>query len=177
MIDEYMVHPTTCARRVYAASIYDRLVNLATTNNNEDDDCSNHDYGGSNSTTFCNNGEEITVKDSKAVQKYLQKLFGLATNNAKIQEVILLLVLEPLRRLSIRQMIVKGGEEQHLMDLFPLLTSQILSSSAAAATNPSKEGGTKNDESSSPLINLLKVKFAQHTKKPMIISRFIIYVS
>lgn len=155
MIDEYMVHPTTCARRVYAASIYDRLVNLATTNNNEDDDCSNHDYGGSNSTTFCNNGEETTVKDSKAVQKYLQKLFGLATNNAKIQEVILLLVLEPLRRLSIRQMIVKGGEEQHLMDLFPLLTSQILSSSAAAATNPSKEGGTKNDESSSPLINLL----------------------
>ena len=158
-IDQYMVHPTTCARRVYAASIYDRLLNLATTTDNE-----SNRAGGSNSN-------EQEVINSKVVQKYVQKLFGLATsdNNYKIQEVILLLVLEPQRRLQVRQMIRKSEEEekkrlkddssdvpqqqqqeQVLIELFPLITSQMV------------EDGDANNESSSPLITLL-VKSILHT--------------
>jgi hypothetical protein len=86
-IDQYMVHPTTCARRVYASSIYDRLLHLAGTANNNNNN--------SNETET----EEVATTSSKRVQKFLQKLFGLAMttssvnhhNDGKIQEVILLL--------------------------------------------------------------------------------------
>mmetsp|Transcript_27193 Transcript_27193/g.54439 ORF Transcript_27193/g.54439 Transcript_27193/m.54439 type:complete len:560 (+) Transcript_27193:176-1855(+) len=159
-IDQYMVHPTTCARRVYASCIYDRLLHLA--------------------STADNNEEEVLTTTSKEVQNFLQKLLGLATaaddKDGKIQEVILLLMLEPLRRLQTRQLMMmkkKKSEEkmegqdcwnlppqnQHreeLMELFPLLTSQIVSPSAASATNNLK------DESPSPLVTLL-VQSILHT--------------
>ena len=58
-IDEYMVHPTTCTRRVYASSIYDRLLELYDNNNSKDD----------NNTSLL-------------LEKYIQKLFKLATSNS-----------------------------------------------------------------------------------------------
>eukprot|EP00984_Skeletonema_dohrnii_P033208 scaffold28969_cov82-Skeletonema_dohrnii-CCMP3373.AAC.2 len=162
-IDQYMIHPTTCARRVYASSIYDRLFHLASTAKDKDD----------------------LTTTSKEVQNFLQKLLGLATaaddKGEKIQEVILLLILEPLRRLQIRQLRTKKKSEEkmegqdcwnvppqnrqreELMELFPLLTSQIVSSSAASATNNLlEETCAKKDESSSPLVTLL-VKSILHT--------------
>ena len=114
------------------------------------------------------------------MQQFLQKLFGLATasddKGGKIQEVILLLVLEPLRRLQTRQLRMKkkkkseekmegqdcwngppqNQHEEELMELFPLLTSQIVSPSAASTTNNLK------DESPSPLVTLL-VQSILHT--------------
>eukprot|EP00986_Skeletonema_menzelii_P006108 scaffold2308_cov215-Skeletonema_menzelii.AAC.4 len=182
-IDQYMVHPTTCARRVYASSIYDRLLHLA---------------GTSTTNTSKNNNinEEDAPTTSKEVQKFLQKLFGLATtmdnNNGKIQEVILLLVLEPLRRVQVRQrqLIMKEKKredkveaqdcldapssaphhpergEDYLMELFPLLASQIVSLSTLSTKNnlSDEDAITNNDESSSSshLITLL-VKSILHT--------------
>jgi len=158
-IDQYMVHPTTCARRVYASCIYDRLLHLA--------------------SSTANNNEEEVLTTSKEVQNFLQKLLGFATaaaddKDGKIQEVILLLMLEPLRRLQIRQLRMKkkkseemegqdcwngppqNQHEEELMELFPLLTSQIVSPSAASTTNNLK------DESPSPLVTLL-VQSILHT--------------
>eukprot|EP00985_Skeletonema_marinoi_P013406 scaffold6632_cov96-Skeletonema_marinoi.AAC.3 len=157
-IDQYMVHPTTCARRVYASCIYDRLLHLA--------------------SSTANNNEEEVLTTSKEVQNFLQKLLGLATaaaddKDGRIQEVILLLMLEPLRRLQIQLRTKKKSEEkmegqdcwnvppqnqqrEELMELFPLLTSQIVSPSVASTTNNLK------DESPSPLVTLL-VQSILHT--------------
>ena len=180
-IDRYMVHPSTCARRVYASSIYDRLLHFSGTTSN-------------NNATNNNNKEqekeEVATTSFKGVQKFLQKLFGLAMttssvnnrNDGKIQEVILLLVLEPLRRFQVqqqrrRQLRMKKSEEetnhlqQHgetdLMDLFPLLTSQIVGLSSSTMNCQSEDATTTNDESSSvssssPLTTLL-IKSILHT--------------
>lgn len=159
-IDQYMVHPTTCARRVYASSIYDRLLHLTRTT----------------SDTNYNNEEVEVASSSKEVQKFLQKLFGLATakgeNDGKIQEVILLVVLEPWRRLQVRQRQLKRNceENQHKGDdlmetLFPLLTSKRVLPSAASTKSKSsdeKDDTIDDDDSSSPL-NTLLVNFILQT--------------
>ena len=172
-IDEYMVHPITCTRRVYASTLYDRLLSLAPTHNDN------------------NNDDEDNIASNKAVQKFLQKLFGLAavsTTNGKIREVILLMVLEPRRRMQVRQIMTgliekkrssegsgeimippqddqgvasssSSMQQEHSMELFPLLTSQRLSSSVSNNKNQSTElNNDKENESSSsscPLITLL----------------------
>ena len=186
-IDQYVVHPTTCARRVYASGIYDRLLHLSGTT-------SNTNNATNNATNSKETEQEAPTTSFKGVQKFLQKLFGLAMttssvnnhNDGKIQEVILLLVLEPLRRFQVQQQrqrrqlrLNKSEEEtnqlqQHgetdLMDLFPLLTSQIMglaSTSSSAKNSLSEDATTTNDESSSsssssPLTTLL-IKSILHT--------------
>jgi hypothetical protein len=90
VIDKYMVHPTTCLRRVYASSLFDRLLSLC---------------GDGASVENANNKDtDGNSNNSQAVHRFLQKLFGLAVTNTKIQEVVLLLLLEPARRSYIRQL-------------------------------------------------------------------------
>ena len=93
IIEEYMIHPSTCAKRVYASKVFDRLVNLC---NNTNTPMGEQQSRGNNKMSTSLTGD--TKND--ALHKYLEKLFGLAYNNIKIQEVIMLLVLEPFRRLQ-----------------------------------------------------------------------------
>lgn len=86
-IDEYMTRPTTCTRRVYASSIYDRLLNLCRKNNGAEN------Y---NATRLF----ESESGDNPEIQRLVTKLFRLASTNVNIQEVILLVLLEPVRRLE-----------------------------------------------------------------------------
>ena len=169
-IDEYMVHPTTCSRRVYAASIYDRLWNGGV--EEEEEDTNIHII-------------------SKAVHK---KLFGLAENNPKIREVILLLLLEPIRRLQLRQQQLQQQQkqvqcfqspqndldedhqndlsstqqqqqeqQQQLVEFFPLLTSQIVIMDSLNVPGVGENDNDENNYSSSSLITLL-VKSILDTK-------------
>eukprot|EP00579_Thalassiosira_antarctica_P010203 CAMPEP_0201922824 /NCGR_PEP_ID=MMETSP0903-20130614/10747_1 /ASSEMBLY_ACC=CAM_ASM_000552 /TAXON_ID=420261 /ORGANISM="Thalassiosira antarctica, Strain CCMP982" /LENGTH=623 /DNA_ID=CAMNT_0048460029 /DNA_START=36 /DNA_END=1907 /DNA_ORIENTATION=+ len=115
-IDEYMTHPTTCVRRVYASSLFDRLLNLcrgvvpeditATTNYNVDGIIDNE-----------NND------NNPALHNFLQKLVGLATANVKIQEVVLLLLLEPVRRLQLLQCQKEEGQPEEQSQL--MLSQQL----------------------------------------------------
>jgi len=129
-IDKYMTHPTTCSRRAYASSLFDRILDLgsrgappeggAATRNNDD---------GVGRTTNYDNNEQQQHGDAAtnpALRKFLQKLLGLATDNGKIREVVILLMLEPMRRLQQQQrqqhQQTAAGESSS-MDLAPLLTS------------------------------------------------------
>ena len=131
-IDEYMVHPSTCTKRVYASKLFDRLANLCDNNTPMGEQSSAHDMIG-NTTNSSDTKKGGGIKNV-ALHKYLEKLFGLASNNIKIQEVIMLLVLEPFRRLQ-----QQSAQEENLqeddtdskqqqqpvsgMDFSPLLTS------------------------------------------------------
>lgn len=84
-IDGYMTHPTTCSRRVYASSLFNRLLNPCNPMWNESDYPATLDSAGANPATQ---------------RLLLKKLIRLATANVKIQEVVLLLLLEPVRRLQ-----------------------------------------------------------------------------
>ncbi|KAL9182138.1 hypothetical protein ACHAXT_012790 [Thalassiosira profunda] len=89
-IDEYMTRPSTCTLRVYASNIFDRLLDLcpgASENTATDATMDGTHDNGSN----------------PALERYLQKLFGMAPTNVKIREVILLLLLEPVRRLQLQR--------------------------------------------------------------------------
>ncbi|KAL3821642.1 hypothetical protein ACHAXA_006062 [Cyclostephanos tholiformis] len=82
--DEYSTRPTTCARLAYSSSVYDRIVHL---------------WGDGI-------GDEAVIVDaprsttSPALRGFLRKLLSLAATDAKIREVTLLVLLEPIRRSS-----------------------------------------------------------------------------
>ena len=130
-IDEYMVHPSTCTKRVYASKLFDRLVNLC---NNTNTPMLGDAHDMTENTTNSSDMKKGGGIKNDALHKYLEKLFGLASNNIKIQEVIMLLVLEPFRRLQ-----QQSAQEENLqeddndskqqqqpvpgMDFSPMLTS------------------------------------------------------
>ena len=123
-IDEYMTHPTTCARRVYASSLLDRLFHL----------CRDAGPVGATHERTGLDGIDDEKDDGATVQHFLRKLMGLSVGNAKIQEVILLLLLEPARRLQwerqkeplvekSQELSEKNGHHSKEIELYPLLIS------------------------------------------------------
>lgn len=82
-IDEYMTRPTTCTQRVYASSIFDWLLNHCRRRGNE------------NTTRL-----ESENDDNPELHRFLTNLFRLASTNTKIQEVVMLVLIEPVRRLG-----------------------------------------------------------------------------
>ena len=86
-IDEYMTRPTTCTRGVYASSIFDRL--LSHCQRREDEH-----YTAPKRLESDENG------DNSELHRFLNNLFRLASTNVKVQEVLLLVLLEPVRRLG-----------------------------------------------------------------------------
>jgi hypothetical protein len=88
-IDEYMTRPTTCTRRVYASSIYDRLLNLCRKNNGVENDNDTMSFE-----------SESNGDNNPEMHRLISKLFRLASTNINIQEVILLVLLEPVRILE-----------------------------------------------------------------------------
>jgi len=83
IIDKYMAQPITCTKRVYASKLFDRLVNLC---------------GGSNQVEVVNSHN--MAEESNDARQYLEKLFGLASTNHLIREIIITMLLEPVRRLQ-----------------------------------------------------------------------------
>ena len=86
--DEYMTLPPTCARVAYASCLYDKMIALCHRENCDD------------STIIGVNHDDDDDDDHLPSQLYifLHKLLGLAATNAKIREVIMLILLEPKRR-------------------------------------------------------------------------------
>lgn len=106
-IDRYMTHPTTCIRRVYASSLYDRLVNLNSKGRGKEGKIAIEPNDARNVTTTAE------AKINPSVDRYLQKLFGLAVTNDKIREVILLMILEPVRRLQMKASCTDDDSKTH----------------------------------------------------------------
>lgn len=84
--------------------------------------------------------DRYTALEGELKHRLLQKLMGLSKNNVKIQQVLLLFLLEPLRRLYVQQLLgvsntnngqtIEGQPESNEefasnISLFPLLTSNI----------------------------------------------------
>ena len=84
--DEYMTLPTTCARIAYASCLFDKMIAL-----------SHRENFGDSTTIGVNNGDDDDHLPSQLFI-FLHKLLGLAATNGKIQEVIMLILLEPKRR-------------------------------------------------------------------------------
>ena len=156
VIDKYMTHPTTCLRRVYASSLFDRLMDLCKQKESTSvpaPAAAAHAVGhslGAHAVKKSAKRGDATIDSNSAVHRFLKKLFGLATTNVKIQEVVLLMLVEPVRRLQIRRAFTvnatkhttdksegegkrfrmplqsdefQGEQESPDMKLFPMLTS------------------------------------------------------
>lgn len=84
--DEYITFPTTCARVSYASCLYDRMIFLC------------HENCGDSTTVGVNNDDDNDNHLPIQLFIFLHKLLGLAATNAKICEVIMLILLEPKSR-------------------------------------------------------------------------------
>ncbi|KAL7544553.1 hypothetical protein ACHAWF_007934 [Thalassiosira exigua] len=124
-IDEYMTSPATCALRAYASRAYDRLVVM----------CGGRAGDAAGSAVDGGDGNcDRKASDFPGLIPFLRKLFGLATGSARVREAILLLMLEPVRRMQAERRLreedskdggaAKGAtEDGPPRDLSPLLTS------------------------------------------------------
>lgn len=84
--DEYITFPATCARVSYALCLYDTMIVLC------------HENCGDSTTVGVNSDDDNDNHFPSQLFIFLHKLLGLAATNAKIREVIMLILLEPKRR-------------------------------------------------------------------------------